>query len=326
MSLPLPTRRYGRERALAALLFLTCLGMGALAPRFLTPANGMEVVRSAFEVGLLALALTPVIIAGGIDLSVGSMIGLCAVVLGLGWRAGLPIEAAALAAVAAGALAGLGNGLLVAHAGIPPLIVTLATLAVYRGLAFGLSRGQDVHGFPEGFLALGQGYLFAWIPLQVIVLALAAAGIGLYLSRTAGGRALYAVGAGEGAAYLSGIDVHGVRRDTYLLAGICAGVAAVLYAARVSTARADAGLGYELAAITAVLLGGTRITGGEGTIGGTLLGLLLLAVLQSGLSFARVPADRQAVLLGALLILAVLTDRVSLRGRQGDKETRRLGD
>jgi ribose/xylose/arabinose/galactoside ABC-type transport system permease subunit len=166
-----------------------------------------------------------------------------------------------------------------------------------------------VHGFPESFLALGQGYLFTWIPFQVLVLAVAAVGIGVYMARTVGGRAVYAVGAGEGAAFLSGIDVAGVRRRTYAVAGFCAGVAAVLYVARVSTAKADAGQGYELAAITAVLLGGTRITGGAGSIGGTLLGLLLIAVLQNGLSFARVPADRQAVLLGALLIVTVLIDR-----------------
>jgi rhamnose transport system permease protein len=309
VSIPRSARRWGREAALVALLAVTVVWMGALSPRFLTPSNGLEIVRNAFEVGLLALALTPLIVAGGIDLSVGSIIGLCAVTLGLTWRAGAPIGAAALAAVAVGTLAGAANGVFVAHAGIPPLIVTLATLAVYRGLAYGLSHSQDVHGFPEGFLALGQGYLLSWIPVQAVVLSLAALGIGVYLTRTVGGRAIYAAGAGEGAAFLSGIDVAGVRRGTYAFAGFCAGIAAVLYVARVSTAKADAGQGYELAAITAVLLGGTRITGGEGSVGGTLLGLLLIAVLQNGLSFARVPADRQAVLLGALLIVTVLIDR-----------------
>jgi rhamnose transport system permease protein len=216
---------------------------------------------------------------------------------------------AALLAILAGAAAGLGNGLLVATVGIPPLIVTLATLAVYRGMAYGLSRSQDVHGFPEGFLSLGQGYLFSWIPPQAVVLAIAAAAIGVYLARTVGGRSLYAVGASEGAAFLSGVDVAGVRRGTYVLAGLCAGIAAVFYVSRVSTAKADAGLGYELAAITAVVLGGTSISGGEGSAGGTVLGLLLIAVLQNGLSLARVPADRQAVLLGVLLIVTVLIDR-----------------
>jgi rhamnose transport system permease protein len=309
VSKALLARRWGREAALIVLLVVTTLWMGALSPRFLTPANALEIVRNTFEVGLLALALTPLIVAGGIDLSVGSIVGLCAVTLGLAWRAGAPVGAAALAALTVGTLAGSANGVLVAHAGVPPLIVTLATLAVYRGLAYGLSHSQDVHGFPESFLALGQGYLFTWIPFQVLVLAVAAVGIGVYMARTVGGRAVYAVGAGEGAAFLSGIDVAGVRRRTYAFAGFCAGVAAVLYVARVSTAKADAGQGYELAAITAVLLGGTRITGGAGSIGGTLLGLLLIAVLQNGLSFARVPADRQAVLLGALLIVTVLIDR-----------------
>jgi rhamnose transport system permease protein len=298
-----------RRSSLAVLLALTCIGMGVLSPRFLSAANAMEIVRSVFEVGLLALALTPVIIAGGIDLSVGSIVGLCAVTLGQLWRAGVPVWAAALGAVAVGGLAGGVNGLLVAHAGIPPLIVTLATLAVYRGLAYGLSGSQDVHGFPDSFLALGQGAVIAGIPAQAVLLAAAAAVMGVYLTRMAGGRAVYATGASEGAAYFSGIDVAGVRRRTYVLTGLCAGVAAVLYVARVSTARADSGLGYELAAITAVVLGGTSITGGEGGVGGTLLGVLLIAVLQNGLSFARVPGDRQAVLLGLLLIVAVLIDR-----------------
>lgn len=309
MSRSWSARQWGREVALVALMTVTVLWMGALSPRFLTPANGLEIVRNTFEVGLLALALTPLIIAGGIDLSVGSITGLCAVTLGMTWRAGMPIGVAVLSALAVGTLAGAANGVLVAHAGIPPLIVTIATLAVYRGLAYGLSHSQDVHGFPESFLGLGQGYLLSWLPIQALVLAVATVGLGIYLKRTIGGRSIYAAGAGEGAAFLSGIDVAGVRRGTYAFAGFCAGVAAVLYVARVSTARADAGQGYELAAITAVLLGGTRINGGEGGVGGTLLGLLLIAVLQNGLSFARVPADRQAVLLGALLIVTVLLDR-----------------
>src|SRR5439155_4750086 len=220
------------------------------------------------EVGLVALPMTLVILTAGIDLSPGSTMGLASVTLGLAWRAGVPIAVAAGAALLVSAACGRLNGMLVAGARLPALIVTIATLAIYRGLALGLGRGGDVSGYPESFYLLGQSYVGGRVPAQTVLFALLAAGAALFLNRTAAGRSLRAVGANEAGAHLSGVRVARYHLLVYTLTGLMAGLAAVVYASRVSTAKSDAGTGLELDAITAVVLGGTSISGGEGGIGG----------------------------------------------------------
>jgi rhamnose transport system permease protein len=305
----------GREAALLVLIAVALVGLSPLSPQFLVPANLLEMSRNGVEVGLLALGMTLVILTGGIDLSVGSIMGLCAVTLGFTWRhGGLPIGAAAAVAVMVGLLAGLLNGLLMVllrerGGAAPALIVTLATLAVYRGLAYGISRSQDIHGFPDSFAMLGQGSVLGILPAPTLLWLLLAAGLALLLERASLGRAIRALGANEAAGRLSGIPADGVRCFVYGLSGLLAGLAAVIYVSRVSTAKADAGLGYELAAITVVVLGGTRLTGGQGSILGTALGLALIHVVQYGLTLAGLKSDRQAVILSALLIGAVWLDR-----------------
>jgi rhamnose transport system permease protein len=283
--------------------------MGQLSPVFLEPGSLLDMTRHMVEVGLVALPMTLVILTAGIDLSPGSTMGLASVVLGLAWRAGLPIGAAAGLALLAAAACGAVNGALVAWARLPALIVTVATLAIYRGLALGLGRGGDVSGYPESFYLLGQSYVGGWVPAQTLLFAHLAVAATVFLERTAAGRALRAVGANEAGARLSGVPVARYHFLVYTLTGLMAGLAAVVYASRVSTAKADAGAGLELDAITAVVLGGTSISGGEGGIGGTVLGLLLITALTHGLTLARVPSDRQAVLLGLILIGAVWLDR-----------------
>jgi rhamnose transport system permease protein len=316
-------RPAGRQTALVGLLVVAVLALAPLSPEFLVPANLLEMSRNAMEVGLLALGMTFVILTGGIDLSVGSIMGLAAVTLGFCWQhGGLPIGAAAAAAIGVGLAGGLLNGLLMAalrergaasaargRAAPPALIVTLATLAVYRGLAYGISRSQDVHGFPESFAMLGQGSIAGWLPAPTLLWLVLAVALALFLDRTAGGRVIRAMGANEEAARLSGVAVDRVRLFVYGLSGLLAGLAAVVYVSRVSTAKADAGLGYELAAITVVVLGGTRLTGGEGGLLGTTLGLALTQVVQYGLTLAGMKSDRQVVVLGLLLIGAVWLDR-----------------
>jgi rhamnose transport system permease protein len=297
------------------LLLIALIALAPLSPQFLVPANLLEMSRNAVEVGLLALGMTLVVLTGGIDLSVGSIMGLSAVTLGFAWRyGGLPIGAAAAAALAVGLAAGLLNGLLMVllrerGSAAPALIVTLATLAVYRGLALGISRSQDVHGFPDAFAMLGQGSVLGLVPAPALLWLAVAIAVALVLERTALGRAIRAMGAGEAAARLSGVPVDGVRLFVYGLSGLLAGLAAVIYVSRVSTAKADAGLGYELAAITVVVLGGTRLTGGEGNVLGTALGLALIHIVQYGLTLAGLKQDRQAVALSCLLIGAVWLDR-----------------
>jgi rhamnose transport system permease protein len=283
--------------------------MARLSPVFLQVGSLLEMTRHMVEVGLVALPMTLVILSAGIDLSPGSTMGLASVVLGLSWRGGLPIAAAAggalLAAVACGAL----NGALVAWARLPALIVTVATWEIYRGLALGLGRGGDVSGYPDSFYALGQSYVGGWVPAQTVLFAALAVAAAVFLERTAAGRSLRAVGANEAGARLSGVPAARYHFLVYTLTGLAAGLAAVIYAARVSTAKSDAGTGLELDAITAVVLGGTSISGGEGGIAGTVLGLLLITSLTDGLTLARIPSDRQQVLLGLILIATVWLDR-----------------
>jgi rhamnose transport system permease protein len=293
------------ERVLVIVLVLELVLFGVIGSNFLTLANAGEIIRASAEIGLLALALTPVIITGGIDLSVGSLLGLCAVILGVVWRdAGVSIGIAALAAIAIGITGGAANAWLVAR-GVPPLIVTLGTYSLFRGLAEGITGGvRNYSNFPQGFLRLGQGDL-AGVPSQTFVLAAVAIAFWLLLHRMTIGRTLRAIGfAPEGARY-AGLSVTRSTGLVYILSGAAAGLASLLYVSRLGQAKADAGTGFELMAITAVVLGGTSIFGGRGTIAGTLLGVAILGVLQTGVRLADLPAELAGVLTAILLILAL---------------------
>lgn len=303
------------RRGLALALLLEVALFALLSGPFATLANAFEVVRACAELGLVALALLAVMKSGGIDLSVGSMMGLAAVVLGATHAAGLPLALAAALALGVGALGGTLNGLLVV-AGVPPFLVTLATLALFRGLAEGWTGGYAVYSaFPAAFLHLGQGYWLGVVPPQAALLALAsgAAWLGLHCSRH--GRALEAVGWAPGAARHAGLAVARLTVGVYALSGAAAALAGVLYVAHVGQAKADVGLGWELAAITVVVLGGASLRGGAGRVDGTLLALACIAVLQNGLLVAGGPSELAAIGLGALLVGTVL-----VRGLAGEPE------
>jgi rhamnose transport system permease protein len=293
------------ERVLVIVLLLELVLFGVIGSNFLTLANAGEIVRASAEIGLLALALTPVIITGGIDLSVGSLLGLCAVILGVTWRdAGVPVGVAALAAVGVGVAGGAANAWLVGR-GIPPLIVTLGTYSLFRGLAEGITGGvRNYSNFPRAFLILGQGDI-AGVPAQAFVLAGVAVAFWLLLHRMTLGRTLRAIGFAPDGARYAGLAVTRSVGLVYVLAGAAAGVASLLYVSRLGQAKADAGTGFELTAITAVVLGGTSIFGGRGTITGTLLGVAILGVLQTGVRLADLPAELAGVLTALLLILAL---------------------
>jgi rhamnose transport system substrate-binding protein len=294
--------------ALAAEIVL----FAAIAPNFATVANFFEISRLGVELGLLAVALTPVIITGGIDLSVGAMMGLAAVLFGVAWRDwGLPLPAAAMVSVLVGLAGGGLNALLVARFGIPPLIVTLGTLSLFRGIAEGITQGAvNYTGFPARFLALGQGYLGGVVPAQLPIFLAVLAGYILLLHRSVIGRALYAIGFGPDGARYAGIPVRRRIGLVYVLSGVVSAAAGIIYVAHLGQARADAGTGYELDAITAVVLGGTSVFGGRGTLGGTVLGLVALAVLRNGLRLAALPSELAGVLTGALLIATIAIDRI----------------
>ena len=282
-----------------------------ISPQFATLGNAFEVMRFSVELGLLAIALTPVVISGGIDLSVGSMMGLAAVVLGgasQDWQ--LPMAGAIALVLMLGAAGGLINALLITRLGLPPLIVTLGSFSLFRGIAEGFTHAAvNYTGFPAGFLRLGQGYLFGVVPAQLTVLAAAIAAYYLLLHRSTIGRALYTIGFAPAGARYAGIPVARRIALVYVLSGLMASLAAVIYVAHLGQARSDAGTGYELDAITAVVLGGTSIYGGRGTLGGTLAGLFAIAVLKNGLQLAALPTEFTGVLTGTLLVATIAIDR-----------------
>ena len=305
--------RAASQLVLATFVVAEVLLFAALGTNFATADNAGQIVRVSTELGLVSLAMTGVILTGGIDLSVGSILGLAAVLFGKLWRdAHLPWPAAAAVTLAFGAGAGLLNAAVITKLRVHPLIVTLATLSLFRGVAQGITGGADnFTGFPERFLVIGQGH-FGPVPAQLPVFVVGAVAFYLLVHRSIVGRAWSAIGyAPEGARY-AGIPVNRRIGLAYVLSGLMSAAAALVYMARVGQAKADAGTGLELSAITAVVLGGTSIFGGRGSVGGTLLGLFAIAILQDGLRLADGPPELAGVATGVLLLLAIGLDR---RGR-----------
>jgi rhamnose transport system permease protein len=305
------------ETVLGVLIIFALIALAALSDRFFTTENLLNQGRLMSEVGLVALAMTFVIVTGGIDLSVGSILGLTAILLGVFWHnVGLPLPLAMVLALTSGTLAGLGNGLIITRFGVPPLIATLATLALYRGFAEGISQARSVRGYPEWFFFFGQGEILG-VPFQLWVLALATAVCAVLLGMTPFGRATYAIGANEVAARFSGIRVDVTKLWIYAGAGFLSALAAVIFVSRVTTTRSDMGTGLELDVITGVVLGGTSIFGGRGTIIGTALGLILIQALKNGLALSGVKGDGTIVVIGIVLIIAILVGAVFDRNRGG---------
>ena len=294
------------ETALLLVVIIEWFSFNAIGARFGTLDNNFDILRHTVEIGLLALVMTPIILTGGIDLSVGSLLGLCAILFGKLWRdAGLSPLTAGVCTLGIGALAGGLNASLITALRLPPLIVTLGTYSLFRGLAEAITRGADTFtNFPASFLFLGQERWLG-LPTQVWLFAGVAAAVWLLVHRTTFGRSFRAIGfAPEGARY-AGLPVQRRIALVYVLAGIVAALAAIIYTARLGQAKADAGTGYELFAITAVVLGGTSIFGGVGSVHGTLLGVAAIAVLNNGLVHARQPREVAGMLTGALLLLAL---------------------
>jgi rhamnose transport system permease protein len=317
-----------RVRSVVATLVPLLLLASALAlvfSRLRNPSAVLTLWRPWAEIGALACGMTAVIVSGGIDLSIGSTVALCSVVLGLAWsRLGCPIAPACTLAVLAGALAGALNGTLVSL-GIAPLVATLATMACYSGLAMALSGGERITGFPEPFTRLGQGDLWA-LPYQLWLLLVVALAWSTLLHRSRFGRSLFAIGDNRTAAEFAALPVRRREWWLYTLNGLLAGVVALFYTARGGAAVPNAGAGLELQVIAGVVLGGTRVTGGAGGIGRTLLGVAILAHLEIGLRLlgnvtVRFPgtaldlnlnANGRLVVIGILFIaVAVLNERLA---------------
>jgi rhamnose transport system permease protein len=303
-------RLTGIQRALLAGLFFECLAFGLSAPAFFTAGNLFEILRFSVELGLLAVALTPVLITGGIDLSVGSTIGLVSVIFGLSshdLHFSIPVSIAIglLVGVACGAL----NAVLIAGFRLPSLIVTLGTFSLYRGIAEGLTHAaRSFTNYSPSFLTLGQGYVRGLIPVQLFAFFFVVLLYAILLHRSVIGRAIYAIGFNADGARYAGLPVDRYLGLVYLLCGATSGLAAIIYVSHLGLAKSDLGTGFELQAITAVVIGGTSVMGGQGSIFGTLLGLFFLTILQNGMHLLGMPSEITGVITGLLLLAIVAVE------------------
>jgi len=300
--------RLARWEVLLALVLVALLGVGqAMSPVFLTPRNFANLTAALIEVAIMALPLALIIIAGEIDLSVESMVGLSCALLGFLWLAGIPLELGIPIVLVAGALGGLLNGVLVTGFGLPSLVVTIGTLALFRGLALVVLGPQGVSGFPEAFTTFGFGTVPGTpIPWPALIFVALAVILGILLHATWIGRQVYAVGKNASAARFSGVRVLRLKLALFVLSGTIAALAGVILTARFASARADVGQGMTLTVVTVVLLGGVNIFGGRGTIPGVVLAALTLAVLGNVLRLGNVSAEIQSIAIGALLIVSVV--------------------
>jgi ribose transport system permease protein len=293
------------------------VALALLSPAFLTPGNLLNVARQVSINAIIAAGMTFVILTAGIDLSVGSILALAGAIMAGMLKGGAPVTLGILAGLVVGAGSGMVNGLAVAYGRVAPFIVTLATLTIARGATLVYTDGRPISDLGGTFDSLGGGDLFG-IPVPMVITVLVFAASYVVLSQMVVGRYLYAIGGNAEAARLSGVNVKRYTVLVYVLSGLLAAVAAVILTARLDSAQPTAGAGYELDAIAAVVLGGTTLMGGEGSIGGTLLGAFLIGVLNNGLNLLNVSSFYQQVVKGIVILLAVLLDqRLRQRGGRG---------
>jgi ribose/xylose/arabinose/galactoside ABC-type transport system permease subunit len=298
-----------RETGIALVILLIMIILAAATPNFFTASNLAIVARQVSLSAIIAIGMTMVILLGGIDLSVGSVVALASVVIGYVMvRMQMPIWVSILVGLAVGATVGLINGFLIIRTRVPPFIITLGMMGLARGAALVITKGSTISGLPLSYLNIGQGYLWGYIPYPVIIMIVIAVVVHLVLSRTTFGRRIYFIGSNEEAARLSGINVNRIKVIVFSLAATLAATEAVIETARMSTAQPASGVGYELTAIGAVIIGGASMMGGEGTILGTILGATLLGLITNGLILVGVSAYWQQVFSGTIIILAVALD------------------
>ncbi len=309
----------------APLIFLIVLmaGFAIAEPRFLSPLNLFNVLRQVSIYGLLAVGMTFVILTAGIDLSIGSLVAFCGLVaaavakggisnrfnvgagqdaLGYGW------ELAALAAICVGILGGFLQGFAITRLKVPPFVVTLGGMSAFRGAALLFAAGGPISGFPPDFVWWGQGRILGQVPVPVICFLAFAVLAHIVLRYTRYGRQVYAVGGNPEAARLSGLNVRRVTLSVYVIMGFFAGLGSFVLAARLNSAEAVAGTGYELTVIASVVIGGTSLFGGVGSIFGTVIGTILIGVLLNGLVLLDVSSYVQQIIIGVIIVLAVAFD------------------
>lgn len=292
-------------------------------PRFLTADNLLNVANQVAVIAILAAGMTLVLITGHVDLSVGSLIALSAVTgtllirrfAGAEQATALGMVACCTAAVVAGGLIGAASGIVVTRYAVPSFIITLGVMKMARGTAFRVTDGESVYQLPDSFVRLGRGADLLGIPNAVVLMALLYLAVHVLLTRTTFGRYVYAVGGNREAARLAGVRVSAVVVMVFVLNGLSAGLGGVVLASQLKSGSPTFGVEYELYVIAAVVVGGTSLTGGQGNVLGTLLGAFLLAVIQNGMNLTGVESYDQQIVLGGIIVLAVLLDRLKAKGR-----------
>jgi ribose transport system permease protein len=304
-------KKYGIYSALIVLMIIFSL----VSDVFFTTANLFNVARQVSMLGIAAVGMTFTLLLGGIDLSIGSMISLVNIVAaGLMVKNGLNPITACLFSILLTSILGFINGLVIANIGIPPLIVTLCSMTVLEGVAFIISRGLPIYGFPRAFSIIGQGYL-GIVPIPVIIMVVVLAVGAFILNKTYFGRYFYAVGGNEDASYLSGIKVKTVKCLAYTLSGFFAGLAGIVLLSRTNTGQPIAGKGFEFEVLTAIVLGGVSVSGGYGKISNVVAGVCIIGVLSNGLVILNVSQYIQMVIKGLVLLTAVAFDCLQKDGK-----------
>ncbi len=306
-----------RTRQFGTLLGLVSLSvvLWILTPHFLTVSNLLNVLEQSAINAIVAAGMTFVIISGGIDLSVGSVLALAGIVLASLLQAGAGLPIAVTVALASAAICGLLNGLFVTVGRLPPFIATLGMMSVARGLALIWAEGRPISGFSESFRLMATGRPLG-IPAPVLITLVVYAIAHVALAHSVFGRSIYAIGGNEEASRLSGVPVRFHKVGAYVVCGLTSGVAAVVLTARLNSAQPTAGIMYELDAIAATVIGGTSLFGGEGTLLGALIGALIMGVLRNGLNLLNVSSFVQQFVIGVVIIAAVLIDTALKRGRR----------
>lgn len=280
---------------------------------FFSVRNFLTIGLYSSILGVLAIGVGTVMLAGEIDISVGSLMGLVGVTIAIMFEAGLPLPVVIFGGLATGAFSGLVNGLIVTKLNISSLIVTLATLAIFRGMAFVVSGGLSKVIPSQAFQWIGRGQLFNVIPVPLVLMILAFGLFSYTLAYTKFGRRVYATGGNAIASYLSGIDIDRTRLQVFIISGFMAGLAGLIAAAQTGAGLPRAGMGRELDAVTAVVLGGISLAGGKGSIAGTIIGVLILSTLNNGMVLMNIPSFYQQIARGGVLLLAVMIDTMRQR-------------
>ncbi len=293
-------------------LLALAIGLSLATPHFLTAMNLASLIRQTAVINIMALGVTLVIVAGGIDLSVGSLMALAGLLGCMAMERGMGMAAGIAVGVVAGTALGLANGLVITRMKINPFIVTLGTLGIFRGSALLISEGLPVHGLPQEFSFLGEGTL-AGVPFVLLLVAACAAGVHFLLVHTRTGRYAFAIGSNADAAYYAGVPVAFHTTAVYAICGLLTGLAGMVESSRLMTGQPTAGQGYELQAIAAVVIGGGSLRGGEGSVIGTLIGAMIMGLLANGSDLLGISPYLQQAIIGAVIILAVFLDEMRKR-------------